>query len=60
MSESKEPQDGRSKEAAGPGVSAADGRMPYEAPKIVKKRSVARATLFTATGPTMTGLTMMG
>jgi hypothetical protein len=35
-------------------------RRPYEAPRLVKKRSVARATLFTAMGPTMSGLTTMG
>lgn len=37
-----------------------DTRKPYEAPRLVKKRSVARATLLTAMGPSMSGLTMMG
>ena len=37
-----------------------DTRKPYEAPRLVKKRSVARATLLTAMGPTMSGLTMTG
>jgi hypothetical protein len=36
-----------------------DPRKPYEAPKLLKKRSVARATLFTAVGP-MGTLTSMG
>lgn len=37
-----------------------DGRKPYEAPRLLKKRSVAQATLFTAKGPVSTGLTTMG
>ncbi len=37
-----------------------DRRLPYEAPRLVKKRSVSRATLVTAMGPTMSGLTMTG
>ena len=37
-----------------------DARKPYEAPKLLKKRSVARATLITASGPASSGLTMMG
>ena len=37
-----------------------DGRKPYEAPRLLKKRSVAQATLFTAKGPISTGLTTMG
>jgi hypothetical protein len=37
-----------------------DPRKPYEAPRLLKKRSVARATLTTVTGPTMSGLTMTG
>ena len=37
-----------------------DPRKPYEPPRLLKKRSVARATLFTAMGPTMSGLTMTG
>lgn len=39
---------------------AEDQRKPYEAPKLVKKRSVAQATLFTAMGPSSVALTMMG
>jgi len=39
---------------------ADDLRRPYEPPRLAKKRSVARATLFTAMGPAMTGLTSMG
>jgi len=39
---------------------ADDPRRPYEPPRLAKKRSVARATLFTAMGPAMTGLTFMG
>lgn len=37
-----------------------DARKPYEAPRLLKKRSVARATLFTAHGPTTNAITMMG
>ena len=37
-----------------------DARKPYEAPRLLKKRSVARATLFTATGVMMSGLTQHG
>ncbi len=37
-----------------------DTREPYEPPRLLKKRSVARATLFTSMGPTMSGLTMTG
>ena len=37
-----------------------DPRKPYEAPRLLKKRSVARATLFTAVGPSMTMLTGPG
>ena len=36
----------------------ADDRLPYEPPRVEKKRSVARATLFTAMGPMGGGLTM--
>jgi hypothetical protein len=32
-------------------------RPPYEPPRITKKRSVARATLFTGGGPPSTGIT---
>jgi hypothetical protein len=37
-----------------------DPRKPYEPPRLLKKRSVARATLFTAMGPMASGLTTMG
>ena len=37
-----------------------DARKPYEAPRLVKKRSVSRATLVTAMGPMASGLTMTG
>lgn len=37
-----------------------DLRKPYEAPRLLKKRSVARATLVTAMGPMASGLTMTG
>lgn len=37
-----------------------DPRLPYEAPRLLKKRSVARATLFTAMGPTTMAITTMG
>ena len=49
----------REPETTSPDGAPADPRRPYEAPRLVKKRSVARATLFTAMGP-MGGLTMMG
>ena len=47
-------------EGVGSGSAAEDSRKPYEAPRIVKKRSVARATLVTAMGPTATSLAMVG
>ena len=37
-----------------------DARRPYEPPRLLKKRSVARATLFTARGVMMSGLTTSG
>ncbi len=37
-----------------------DTRKPYEPPRLLKKRSVARATLFTAMGVMASGLTVMG
>jgi hypothetical protein len=37
-----------------------DTRKPYEPPRLLKKRSVARATLFTAMGVMASGLTTMG
>lgn len=39
---------------------AEDTRKPYEAPRLLKKRSVARATLFTAVGAMGMTLTMSG
>ncbi|MDI1447282.1 hypothetical protein [Polyangium sp. 6x1] len=42
------------------GEEAEDTRKPYEPPRLTKKRSVARATLFTPMGPAMTGTTFMG
>lgn len=49
------------KEQAHPVAAATeDTRKPYEAPRLVKKRSVARATLVTAMGPMASGLTMTG
>lgn len=35
-----------------------DTRKPYEAPRVTKKRAVARATLFSPMGTTMTGTGM--
>lgn len=43
-----------------PALPAPDPRKPYEAPRLVKKRSVARATLFTVVGTMATGLTTQG
>ena len=37
-----------------------ENRLPYEPPRIEKKRSVLRATLFSAGGTTATGLTADG
>jgi hypothetical protein len=51
--EPEEPKDDAAREAS-------DTRKPYEPPRLTKKRSVARATLFTAMGPAMTGSTFMG
>jgi hypothetical protein len=39
---------------------ADDARRPYEAPRLLKKRSVARATLFTVAGTMTTGLVVSG
>jgi hypothetical protein len=38
----------------------ADARPIYEPPRVVKKRSVARATLATGTGPMMGGVVAQG
>ena len=40
------------------GDDAGDPRKPYEPPRLTKKRSVARATLFTPM--TATGMVVMG
>ena len=39
---------------------AEDHRLPYESPRIMKKRSVNSATLFTAMTVSAMGLTFMG
>lgn len=41
-------------------AAAEDARQPYVAPRVVKRRAVAQATLFTSMGPSQTGLTMSG
>jgi len=41
-------------------VETNDTRKPYEPPRLTKKRSVARATLFSAMGAAMAGTTFMG
>lgn len=43
-----------------PGPSSADRRPAYEPPRIVKKRSVSRVTLFTGGGPPAAGVTASG
>jgi len=48
------------KGAARPLEGAADTRKPYEPPRIVKRRSVVNATLFSAMGPTSSAQTMVG
>lgn len=45
---------------ARPLESAPDARKPYEPPKIIKRRSVVSATLFSAMGPTSSAQTMSG
>lgn len=39
---------------------AEDARKPYEAPRLLKKRSIARATLFTAPATKTSMLTTSG
>lgn len=56
MSESKEQKELPETDPAMSG--GEDRRLPYEPPKLVKKRSVARATLGTPMGASMTGNTM--
>jgi len=46
--------------AALPVDPAEDHRRPYESPRIMKKRSVSSATLFTAMTISAMGLTFMG
>lgn len=59
MAETKQaPEQAPRQEAAMPITD--DARKPYEAPRLLKKRSVARATLFTAKGVMSSGLTTMG
>jgi hypothetical protein len=41
-------------------TAAGDSRKPYEAPRVLVKRSVAQATLLTATGPMSSTLTASG
>lgn len=43
-----------------PAREGTDERPAYEPPRIEKKRSVSRATLFTGSGPTAGGLTASG
>jgi hypothetical protein len=59
MSDPKENAD-RGQGAPEVSASGEDPRLPYEPPKLIKKRAVVKATLFTAMGPSMTGLTMSG
>jgi hypothetical protein len=59
METKQPPQSATQSDAATP--SPEDPRKPYEAPRLLKKRSVARATLFSAGGAMMaTGLVTMG
>jgi hypothetical protein len=37
-----------------------DARLPYEPPRVLKKRSVARVTLFSGGGTSTVGLTASG
>lgn len=47
-------------EDATPANSAQDSRRPYEPPRILKRRSLERATMLTAMGPMATAITVMG
>jgi hypothetical protein len=49
-----------SNEAASAAVSADDAREPYEPPRIVKRRSVVHATLFSNMGMTATAASTVG
>jgi hypothetical protein len=59
MSEN-ENRSGRGLETERTAEVASDRRLPYEPPRLLKKRSVAQATLFTAMTQTSTGFTMTG
>ena len=48
------------KPPASPELPPEPQKLPYEDPRVVKKRSVLRATLFTGGGITSQGLTSMG
>jgi hypothetical protein len=50
----------REEDAELPEGPADDQRKPYEAPRILKKRSVSRSTLFTTMTISAMGLTAMG
>ncbi len=41
-------------------TTSSDTRRPYEAPKVLRRRSVQRATLFSGGGVSATGLTSSG
>jgi hypothetical protein len=53
-------KDDRRKTECGPGPERAVDRPAYEPPRIEKKRSVSRATLFTGSGPMAGGLVAAG
>ena len=55
-----ENSENRTEQAQPAAAATADTRKPYEAPRLVKKRSVAQATLLTVMGQSMSGLTMSG
>lgn len=50
----------REEETEPPEYPADDPRKPYEAPRILKKRSVNRSILFTTMTTSAMGLTAMG
>ncbi|MEP7119910.1 MAG: hypothetical protein ABJE95_03325 [Byssovorax sp.] len=58
--EDSENRTDRKEQALPVAAASEDLRKPYEAPRLVKKRSVSRATLVTAMGPMASGLTMTG
>ncbi|MFO0761462.1 MAG: hypothetical protein U0359_33595 [Byssovorax sp.] len=53
-------QQGQGEPKAERAPEAADLRRPYEAPRLMKKRSVAQATLFTVQTVSSVGLVTMG